>query len=340
MILVTGGAGYIGCLLVKQLLERGKQVRVFDKLYFGKDALKDVENRIELVQGDIRDVEPSVLDGIDGVIHLAGLSNDPTAEYNPKANDEMNHIGTRRLAEACKEKGVKRFVYASSCSIYYTLTPEDTMLDEESPVSPTAPYSKSKFDGENALKALEDDSFCPVILRKGTIFGQSPRMRYDLVVNTFSLHAYLKGRVTVHGGGEMWRPLLDINDAVDAYIACLDAPEDRVKGQIFNVVHKNYRILELAHWLKYILREKKQLEVDVRYLESAPVRSYRVNGDKIKRAIGFEPKRGITPAALAIWEGLEGKTEMDLSHPRYYNIRWMELLVEMEERIKSMGRIF
>ncbi len=340
MILVTGGAGYIGSELVRALLERGEKVKVFDKLYFGKDSLKDVENRIELVQGDIRDIDPDVLDNVDSVIHLAALSNDPTAEYNPEANEKINYQGTKNLAEQCKKKGIKRFVYASSCSVYYTLNPEDDMMDETTPVNPTAPYSKTKYDGENALLKLADDNFNPVMLRKGTVFGQSHRMRYDLVVNVFTLHAYLKGRLTVFGGGEMWRPLVDINDAVDAYITCVNAPTDKIHGQIFNVIHKNYRVLELAHWLKYVLRDRKQIEVDVHYMEGAPLRSYRVSGKKMEKDLGFKPARGISQAANKIWAGLENKTEMELSDPKFYNIRWMKLLAEMEERIKSMKYVF
>lgn len=340
MILVTGGAGYIGSVLVRKLLERGKNVRVFDKLYFGKDSLREVENRIDLIQGDIRDIEPSVLEGVEGVIHLAALSNDPTAEYNPDANHGINYLGTVNMAEKCKAAGVKRFVYASSCSIYYNLTRSDVMCDEETEVNPTAPYSKSKRDAEKALIAMADENFCPVMLRKGTVYGQSPRMRYDLVVNVFTLHAYLKGRLNVFGGGEMWRPLVDIGDACDAYMACLDAPEERVHGQVFNVLHKNYRVLELAHWMKFGLRDKKRIEVDVHYMDNAPLRSYRVSGEKLKDAIGFECKKGITQATHAMWDTLQGKTELELSHPRYYNIRWMEMLVEMEERIKKMGYVF
>lgn len=340
MILVTGGAGYIGSELVRKLLECGHKIRVFDKLYFGKDSLSDIENRIEIVQGDIRDLDSEILDGIDKVIHLAALSNDPTAEYNPEANEKINYLGTKNLAEKCKKHGIKRFVYASSCSIYYTIDPDDAKRTEVTPVNPTAPYSKTKYDGEKALLQLADENFCPVILRKGTVFGQSRRMRYDLVVNTFLLSAYLSGRLTVHGGGEMWRPLVDIQDAVDAYILCMSAPDEKVRGQVFNLVHKNYRILELAHWIKYVLRDKKQIEVDVIYENTVPSRSYRVSGEKIEKILGFKCQRGITQAVSRMWTELELKTPAELDYPKYYNIRWMKLLVDMEEKLKSMKYIF
>ena len=340
MILVTGGAGYIGSVLVPELLVRGEKVRVFDKLYFGKDSLQDVLNRIDLVQGDIREFDERILDGVTGVIHLAALSNDPCSEYNPEANMQINFQATENLAKACKQKGIKRFVYASSCSVYYTLDPHDDLKDEETPVNPTAPYSLSKHMAEKVLKALADDNFCPVMLRKGTVFGQSPRMRYDLVVNTFVKDAQQKGRLTVTAGGEMWRPLLDIKDAADAYIQCLKAPEDKVKGQVFNVVHKNYRVLELAHWVKEVLNAKKQIEVDVKYFPPTASRSYRVSFDKIKGAIGFEARRGIAQAANEMWEVIDGKVTYDLNDPIYYNIKWMCLLEEMQEKLKIIGRIF
>jgi len=340
MILVTGGAGYIGSVLVPELLNRGEKVRVFDKLYFGKESLNEVINRIELVQGDIREFDARVLDGVTGVIHLAALSNDPCSEYNPKANLEVNYQATEKLAKLCKQKGIKRFVYASSCSIYYTLDPHDDLKDEETPVDPTAPYSLSKFLSEKALKALADDNFCPVMLRKGTVFGQSPRMRYDLVVNAFVKDAFSKGRLTVNAGGEMWRPLLDIKDAVEAYIQCLKAHEDKVRGQVFNIVHKNYRVLELAHWTKEVLKAQKSIEVDVKYFPPTASRSYRVSFDKIKGAIGFEAKRGIAQAANEMWEEIASGSMCDLNDHKYYNIKWMCLLEEMQEKLGAIGRGF
>ncbi len=340
MILVTGGAGYIGSLLVRELVERGEKVRVFDKLYFGKDSLSEVLGRIELVQGDIREFKDSVLDGVESVVHLAALSNDPCAEYNTEANLEINYRGAENLALACKRKGIRRFVFASSCSIYYTLDPDDELKTEETPIAPTAPYSLSKRKAEEALLALADADFCPVILRKGTVFGYSPRMRYDLVVNTFTRDAFEGGRLTVAGGGEMWRPLLDIKDAVEAYLLALSAPEDKVRGRIYNVAHKNYRILELAHWVKEVLRPRRCIEVDVRYFPPVKLRSYRVSLGKIRDELGFEARRGIAHSVNEMWEIVESGKCNDFQNPHYYNIRWMCLLHEMEQRLKEIGRIF
>jgi len=240
MILVVGGAGYIGSVLVRELLERGYAVKVFDRLYYGDQGIREVAERIKLELGDVRNIDISVLDGVDAVINLSGLSNDPT-----KANFEMNTQATEFLAKLCKKKGIKRFIFASSCSIYDVgigNDEKDIVMDEESPVNPKAAYSSSKYQAEKILLSLKDENFSPVILRKGTIYGFSPRMRYDLVVNTFLKDVLSKGYLTIHYGGEMWRPLVDVRDAARAYITCLEADESKVHGQVFNVVYGNFRI--------------------------------------------------------------------------------------------------
>ena len=167
-----------------------------------------MRDKIELVQGDIRSFDPAVLDGCDAVLHLAGLSNDPTAEFNPKANEEINTHGTEVVATACKARGIKRFINASTCSIYdLGFYAPDFLRDEESEVKPRAAYAVSNYEAERILLAMADDRFCPVILRQGTVYGWSPRMRYDLVVNTFVRDAIGKGSLTVHAAarcGARW----------------------------------------------------------------------------------------------------------------------------------------
>ncbi|TET12616.1 SDR family oxidoreductase, partial [Candidatus Aerophobetes bacterium] len=219
MVLVVGGAGYVGSMLVRELLNKGYAVRIFDKFYYGEKGIEDVKDRIEIIQGDMRSMDLSVLQEIDAVINVGGLSNDPTAEYNPRANYEMNVVATETLAKLSKKRGIKRFIFASSCSIYdLGFAGEDVVQDEEAKVNPKAAYSKSKYDAERILLKMVDEDFCPVILRKGTIFGFSYRMRYDLVVNTFVKDALTKGKITIFRGGEMWRPLVDISDVVKAYL--------------------------------------------------------------------------------------------------------------------------
>ncbi len=334
-VLVTGGAGYVGSVLVPKLLEHGCEVRVLDKLVFGSQGLEPVKDRIELVVGDIRNADASVFDGIDAVVHLAGLSNDPTAEYNPAANESINTDGTMGVARAAAAAGVRRFVFASSCSVYYTLRAEDTVYDEDSDVHPEAPYSYSKRNAETGLLAMAGDDFCPVILRKGTVFGASPRMRYDLVVNTFTKDSFERRMLVVHAGGRMWRPLLHIEDAADAYIAALDAPDEKVAGRIFNVLSDNYQVLRIAREVRRALESGKGVRLDLDIQQVGIVRSYRVSGDRFGETFGVPLERTITSAVSAMWDSLE--EGIDTDNPIYYNIRWLELLVDMQRRLAEMG---
>lgn len=337
MILVTGGAGYVGSVLVPELLTLGKRVRVIDTLWF-ENTLPE-HPALELIRADVRQAQPEWLEDVEAIIHLAGLSNDPTADFAPQLNAECNVLATRKLAELAAEKGKRegksiRFVFASSCSVYYTATPEAELnmhgKDEDTPVSPTANYSKSKRLAEIELLRLAEEvpQFCPIILRKGTIFGLSPRMRFDLVINVFTLNAWKHGKLTVYGSGEAWRPLLHIRDAVDAYIYMLSAPLQNVRGEIFNVLHKNYRILELAFWVTEVLEQQRGVSIQVkrdRQVQSGE-RSYYVLGDKIQRKLGFSAERGAAQAVLEIWDALEAGAfgEDPASDPRFYNIRWLK----------------
>jgi len=340
MILVTGGAGYLGCVLVRELLSKGEAVRVFDKLFFGDDGLDEVRDKIELIQGDLRYFDEAILDGIDAVIHLAGLSNDPTAEYNPKANHEMNTVATETLAKTCKRRGVKRFVFASTCSIYDKgLYAEDFLLDETSEVAPRAAYAVSNYEAERILLAMADETFCPVIVRKGTLYGFSPRMRYDLVVNTFVKDALMNGALRVFCGGEMWRPLVEVTDAAKAYICCVEAPEHKVRGQVFNLVYKNYRILELAHWVREAFKPIRTLEIEVDYSHYR-ARSYRVSGQKIETVLGFKPAVAVKDSVERMVQTIQRSGHTDFLNPKYYNIQWLTLLCEMEATLKRIGSVF
>ena len=343
MILVVGGAGYIGSVLVRELLARGYAVRVFDRMYYGDAGLREHREGIELKKGDVRTMDPSVLEGVEAVINLSGLSNDPTAEYNPQANYEMNTRANQSLARLCKRQGIRRFVFASSCSIYdvgIADEEKDIVLDETSPVHPKAAYASSKYQAERALLELADQDFCPVILRKGTVYGFSPRMRYDLVVNTFLRDALSKGQVTTHFGGEMWRPLVDIRDAAQAYILCLEAKEDKVAGEIFNVVNRNFRISELALRVVGALKEvgvTVELKPEYRY---QGVRSYRVSGKKFHQVLGFNPAVTVEEAVKDMVENIARYGYTDFDNPRYYNISWMKLLEEADTIIRITGSVF
>ncbi len=341
-ILVVGGAGYLGSVLVPELLDRGYAVKVFDRLYYGNYLSKDVLDRIAFEVGDMRTISPSSLREVDAVINLGGLSNDPTAEYNPRANYEMNTIAAEKLARLCGEMDIQRYVLASSCSIYDVGDGDeakDILLDESAVVDPKAAYSRSKYDAELTLLSLRE-SVCPIVLRMGTIFGFSPRMRYDLVVNTFVMSALRNGYMTMFNGGEMWRPMLNIRDAARAYIACLVAPREKVCGQIFNVVGRNYRISELALRVREGLR-RARIEADVRPdYRYRGIRNYRVSGRKIERELSFRPAISVEDAVVDMVEMIHKHAYTDFDNPRYYNIRWLQLLEEAEKIIGVTGSVF
>ena len=336
-VLITGGAGYIGSVLTGRLLERGYNVRLLDRLYWGEGPLEAYSGRIELEVADVREIPPSALDGVDGVIHLAGLSNDPTAEYDPEANWQMNAVATEALGTACVERGIERIVFASSCSLYDGLP--QGMHDESAAIAPRGAYATSKHYGEEALLGLIDRGLCPVILRNGTVYGFSPRMRYDLVVNTFVKDALLEERLRLHGGGWMWRPLVDVRDVSDAMIAAFEAPDDLVRGEVFNVLHSNYQIRELA----MLVAGSVQLLGRAVRLEEVPApsltRDYECSNTKLSQRLGFTPCRSVVEAVSDMLTAIDLGDRSNLTDPRFYNIRWLELMNEIGPRIQRFGAV-
>jgi nucleoside-diphosphate-sugar epimerase len=341
-VLVTGGGGYIGLELCRRLVERGDSVRVLDRFFFGEGPLRALaersEGRLTSVAGDVREVDEAWLDGIDAVSHLAGLSNDPTAEYNPEANWQMNAVATERLAAACKRRGIARFVFGSSASLYDGIGPG--MFDERTEVRPRGAYSISKKYAEDALLALAGAGFEPVILRQGTVYGWSPRMRFDLVVNTFLKDAITAGKLFLHGGGWQWRPLVDVTDVARAHLVCLDAGAGAVGGEIFNVMQENYQVRQLAMLVAGSLSLRGRQVT----LEEAPlprlVRDYRMSNLKMTQRLGFTP-------AVTVLESIDvmlAHAPLDdvtwLADPRWYNIRWMALLEEVHLSQRTFATIY
>jgi nucleoside-diphosphate-sugar epimerase len=330
-------------LLVRELLALGETVRVVDPLWFGNSF--DAHDRLELIEADIRECGSECLEDVSAVIHLAGLSNDPTADFAPYLNSESNVQATRQLAQIAAEKAELerreiRFLFASSSSVYYSPSvAEDVDIErmtEELPIAPTANYSKTKRLAEMELLRIAEQHplFCPTILRKGTIFGLAPRMRFDLSINAFVMQAWRQRLIPIWGSGEVWRPFLHVRDAVDAYIHLLGAPTEKIRAEAFNLLHKNYRILELAHWVTEILEQNYGVEVYVKRDRSKGEfrRSYYVDGEKITKALGFRAERGVAQGVLEIWDALE-KGDLG-SEPendsRYFNIRWLKETVLKE----------
>lgn len=337
-ILVTGGAGYIGSVLVPKLLDRGHRVRVLDRMFWGPPHYAERDG-VELVNADVRRMPEGVLHGIDAVDHLAGFSNDPTSEYSPEANWQMNAVATETLAQLCRVSAVKRLVFGSSCSLYDG-SQTDELLDEEAPLAPRGAYATSKRYAEEALLANAGGSFEPVVLRQATVFGASERMRFDLVVNAFVKDALVRQRLVLHGGGRMWRPLVNVNDLADAHVACLEAPAAMVAGETFNVVGENHQVRELAEVVAAALVKLGKPVA----LEDGPlpgiVRNYKCTGAKLRERLGVS---FATTPAMAVAELVEkyGKVPVEsLGHPKYYNIAWMELLENARPAYQAMPNIF
>ncbi|MDE3102319.1 MAG: SDR family oxidoreductase [Chloroflexota bacterium] len=320
---MTGGAGYIGSVLVRRLVAEGVRVTVVDRCFWGSTHVESPHVRI--VRDDVRTFDLGLLRDADAVVHLAGLSNDPTAEYNPAANWQMNVEATKRLADACASRGL-RLVFGSSCSLYDGLDPA-TVWDEDAPVRPIGPYAVSKRAAEEHLLSL-GGGWCPVIFRQATVYGWSPRLRLDLVVNTFVKDALVKGSLFLHGGGWMWRPLVGVADLADVYLACIRASTEAVSGRIFNVVGGNYQIRHLAMLVSGSVQMlRPQMRVDLREVPApARVRDYRVSGDRLRNALGVTFKQGMLEAIDELLRELAGFGEAQFHDPRYYNIAWMTLL--------------
>jgi len=342
-ILITGGAGYIGCQLVPKLSQAGYRVRVFDVMFYGDDGLNSVRNGIEVVEGDIRRIPTDLLEGVSAIINLAGLSTEPAAEYCPEANQEINFKAAVELASLAKKKGVHRFIQASSGSIYDVGAghPEKDILHTEVfPVAPFRTYSITKREAEKKILALADERFAPVVLRKGSVYGYSPRMRFDLVVNAFTLNALQTGRLVLHNGGEMWRPLLSIKDAVAAYELMLEAPADKINGEIFNVTNGNYRISELA-----LRVQNKLLELGIR-CDIRPdyvyrnLRSCQASGEKIAQRLGFTPRVTVEQTVEDLVQKIRGGAFRDPNEPEFHNIRWLDLLQETRTSIGFAESVF
>ncbi|MDD5738608.1 MAG: SDR family oxidoreductase [Candidatus Pacebacteria bacterium] len=336
-ILITGGAGYVGSKLVEALLERGYNIRILDKGYFGFDSLP---KGVEVLRGDCRRPFEGLMQGVWAVIHLAAFSNDPTADYDPEANWQINFEGTKALADLAKRSGVKRFIYASTCSTYYqTGKLLQEIFDENSELVCEAPYPKSKLAAEKYLFLIANEDFQPTILRKGTIYGKSPRMRYDLILNTFVKDAFLKGEIKVHAEGKLSRPMLSLTEAVDVYCQMIEAPLEEIGKQIINVPGANYQIMEVAFEVYQTLLEKRgvRIKLDIWRHNEGVIRSYQASDVKLKDILPNRKKQSLSEAVLEIWDDIVRK--YDPNDPIYYNIRNLEELKRYEQRLKDLGGV-
>jgi nucleoside-diphosphate-sugar epimerase len=317
-VLVTGGAGYVGSVVVPTLLSRGYGVRVVDSGWFGLDH---VPAEAELIAGDILDFDVAWLRGIDAVIHLAGLSNDPMAAFSPTLNYMLNAAGAGIVGQAARDAGVPRFILSSTCSVYGL--DDKTLVSEEHPVNPKSPYAVSKVMAERQLACLADENFRPIVFRMGTVVGWSPRMRFDLVTNAMIKSALTDRKIVIHNP-RLWRPLIDVEDAARAYVAALEA--DLAVAGVFNIATRNYRLQELAETVATSLTEFNvtvALEVEAQQ----GLRSYRVATDKAETVLHFQPAKTMATTVREVMERLIANSVVDLDDARYYNVRQMQRLM-------------
>jgi len=247
-VMVTGDRGYIGAILVPTLMDKGYTVVGYDSGYFSENLLEEFNDDYEKITKDIRDIEVEDLEGVDGVIHLAGLSNDPLGEFSPKLTEEINHAGTMRFANIAKKAGVTRFVYASSQSMYGISDTIGELDEDDSEKNPVTAYAIAKWDAEQELHAMTSEDFVVTSMRPSTVFGASPRLRCDIVFNNLVACAYTTGVIEIMSDGTPWRPIVHVRDVCSAFIAGLEAPASKVSGRAFNVgvPNGNFTVRDIA----------------------------------------------------------------------------------------------
>lgn len=326
-ILVTGGAGYVGSCLVPKLLAAGHQVKVLDLYFYGEkifEAVKDNPN-LKQIKGDIRDqaLLAKELPGMDTVIHLACISNDPSFELNPKLGKSINLDAFPGLVRAAREAGVQRFIYASSSSVYGIK--EEPDVREDAVKTPLTDYSLFKLRCEQILmEGTDAGGMTKIIIRPATVCGYAPRMRLDLTVNILTIHALVNRRIRIFGGAQL-RPNLNILDMVRAYELFLDAPHAKVDGIPFNVGYHNYSVEAIARLVKQTLGDDS---IQMEYVPTSDNRSYHINSDRIRDRLGFEPRYSVEDAIRSIAEAYQqGRLTDPMGNPLYYNIKRMQQLI-------------
>ena len=305
-ILVTGGCGYKGHVLIPKLLNNGHEVIAFDIQWFGN--FLNLHSNLKVVKGDVRNIDEIPLEGVECIIHLASIANDPCGDLNPKLTWEVSALATMQLADKAKRHGVKRFIYASSGSVYGVKEEENVTEDLE--LDPISEYNKTKMVAERVLLSYQGDMIVQII-RPATVCGYSPRMRLDVSVNLLTMHALSKGKITVFGGAQI-RPNIHIDDITDLYIHFINHPE--FVG-VYNAGFENISILKIAQMVT------ESLPVEIEVIESSDPRSYRVNSDKVL-ATGFTPKKGVRDAISEIVEKYNSGILKD--EEKFYNLKWMQ----------------
>ena len=323
-VLVTGGAGYVGSNLVPKLLDAGYEVVVLDLYIYGADIFANLRANPRLIEikGDLRnkaDVVRAVA-GCDAVIHLACISNDPSFDLDPNLGRSINYDCFRPLVKACKDAGVRRFIYASSSSVYGIKN--EANVTEDLPLEPLTDYSKYKALCEEALDEERERGFVTVTLRPATVCGFAPRLRLDLTVNILTNHAINNGQIKVFGGDQL-RPNIHVDDMTDLYVRLLDAPDDQIDGKVWNAGYDNLKVRTIAE----IVQAEVGRNVDIVVTPTDDHRSYQVSSERIGRELGFRAERSVKDAIIDLKDAFNaGKVPNAMTDDRYYNIKRMQSL--------------
>jgi nucleoside-diphosphate-sugar epimerase len=321
-VLVTGGAGYVGAVLVPKLLRKGHNVKVIDLYMYGDDVLRSVRTcpRLTEIKGDIRDMDllEREIPGTDTIIHLACISNDPSYELDPDLGRSINFDAFGPLVAIAKRNKVRRFIYASSSSVYGIKSePEVT---EDLPLEPLTDYARYKAKCEEILLKEASEDFEVVVIRPATICGYSPRLRLDLTVNLLTNHAVNKGKITVLGGDQK-RPNLHVADMTDLYVLLLGLPKEKIHGKVFNVGCQNYTVGEIAKVVQSVVGP----EIPIETTATSDTRSYHVSSRKIKEELGFEARHTIEEAIIDLRDAFkQGKVPDPMTDTRYYNVKRLQ----------------
>ena len=327
-VLVIGGAGYLGSVLIRKLLDKNCKVKVLDNLTYGDSSIKELYNHknFEFYEGDIRNIHKLMesIKGVDAVIHLASIVGDPAGSINPQTTLESNYFATKILVDICKHNQINRFIFASTCSVYGAMGFEET-IDETSELNPVSLYAETKIKSEQAILKAVDSNFSPTIFRMATLYGVSPRMRFDLVINLLTAKALSEKEITIFGGNQ-WRPFLDVEDASEAYIKCLEAPIEKISGEIFNIGgnENNYKLIEIGKKIKQLVPDAN-LNIDENMQDR---RNYRVSCNKAENLLGFRPKKSVEEGIKEIIEAMNKKEIVNYKDEKYNNYEFLNKMLD------------
>ena len=322
-VLITGAGGYIGCRLVDYLQNKGYKIKALDRFFFGKERLQSVlkNSQIEVIEEDIRFFDPGILKDVDIVIDLAALSNDPAGELDPVKTWSINYLGRFRVATLAKFIGVKRYIFPSSCSVYGF---QEDVVAETSPVNPLTTYAKANYKAEVDIKRLADKNYCVIILRFATVYGYSPRMRFDLAINGMVRGFFKNGKIPILRDGTQYRPFVHVMDVCKAIHLAMEADDEKVNGEVFNVGsnEQNIQIFELAQRVASAIG----VEFNYEWYGFPDYRSYRVNFNKIKEVLNFHPEYTIEDGAREVYEALKSG-KLDPDDPATITVEWYKRLI-------------